>query len=284
MNSLLKIALVDDEQACLEEMSRHCGRFGEDTGYPVETVSFDSGEAFLGSFETGDFDLVFMDVYMKGIDGITTALQMRRQNNSCLLVFLTSSKEFMPDAFSCHAFEYVVKPFPAKRIFDVLSDAVKVLPQNRKYVALVSDRKPVHIFLDEITSAVTDAHYLDITLTGGERLRCRMTMTEFMEKTDCDPRFIPVNKGIAVNVEHILDFEKGCCVMKSGVKYPVRVRDGAKIEQMAREYHFEKIRRRQANFAGHYIPANLTGHSMLNDFGGVCDQPHFAGSQPEEEN
>ncbi len=280
MNSLLKIALVDDEQTCLEEMSRLCGSFGAAAGYPVETASFDSGEAFLASFEAGGFDLVFMDVYMKGIDGIAAALQMRRQNCSCLLVFLTSSSEFMPDAFSCHAFEYVVKPFSAKRIFDVLSDAIRVLPQNRKYVALVSARKPVHIFLDEITSAVTDAHYLNITLAGGEQLRCRMTMTEFMEKTGCDTRFIPVNKGITVNAEYILEFEKGCCAMKNGVKFPVRVRDGAKIEQMARDYHFEKIRRRQADSAGHYVPANLNALSASKGFAKSSARTHFADSRP----
>lgn len=216
----------------------------------TEIVSFVSGEDFLSDFKRNKFSIIFMDIYMEKMDGITAALKMREQDNSCLLIFLTSSADFMPDAFSCHAFEYVVKPFSAKRIFDVLSDAVKVLPQNRKYVALVSDRKPVQIFLNEITSAVTDAHYLDITAADGERLRCRMTMSEFMEKTGCDTRFIPVNKGITVNAEHILEFEKGCCVMKNGVKFPVRVRDGAKIEQMARDYHFEKIRQRQTNSAG----------------------------------
>lgn len=246
----MKIALVDDEPKCLGEMERLCGRFGEDTGCLLETVSFCSGEAFLEAFETGGFDLVFMDVYMEGIDGVAAALKMRRQDQSCLLVFLTSSAEFMPDAFSCHAFEYVTKPFSQKRIFDVLSDAVKVLPQEQRYMELAVDRKSVRVFLDDIASAVTDAHYLDISLADGKRLRCRMTMSEFMEKTGGDARFLPVNKGIAVNAEHILEFERGCCIMESGARFPVRVRDSAKVEQMARDYHFEKIRERQMPSAG----------------------------------
>ncbi len=242
---ILKIALVDDERNCLDEMARLCGDFSAQTGRPVEAVSFTSGEAFLDAFEGGGFSVVFMDIYMDGIDGIAAALQMRGMDSGCLLVFLTSSTEFMPDAFSCHAFEYVTKPFTKERIFDVLSDAVKVLPREQSYVELTADRKTVCLFLDEIASAVTDAHYLDITLTDGRKLRCRMTMTEFMEKIGADPRFIPVNKGIAVNAEHILAFEKGCCIMESGARFPVRVRDSAKVEQKARDYHFEKIRRRQ---------------------------------------
>ena len=54
-----------------------------------------------------------------------------------------------------------------------------------------------------------------------------------MEKTGGDARFIPVNKGITVNAEYILEFENGCCVMESGARFPVRVRDGARIEQAA---------------------------------------------------
>ena len=72
-----------------------------------------------------------------------------------------------------------------------------------------------------------------------------MTMAEFLEKTGSDARFIPVNKGIAVNAEYILAFENGCCVMESGARFPVRVRDSARVEQMARDYNFEKIRSRQ---------------------------------------
>lgn len=256
----MRIALVDDEHACLYEIERLCKNFGSQAGCPVETVLFNSGEAFLAAFDHDAFDLVFMDIYMEGMDGVAAAGQMRRQDSSCVLVFLTSSTEFMPDAFSCHAFEYVTKPFSKERIFAVLSDVLKVLPQKHKYIELAVDRKSVRVFLNEIASVITDAHYLDITLAGGERLRCRMTMSEFMDKTGGDARFIPINKGIAVNAEYIFAFERGCCIMESGAKFPVRVRDNAKVEQMARDYHFDKIRSRQSDFAGHTGQACPVGY------------------------
>lgn len=235
---------MDDEQECLREMGRLCGRFGEAAGYPVETVSFDSGEAFLETYDD-DFDLIFMDIYMDGTDGVTAALEIRRQDTGCLLVFVTSSMDFMPDAFSCHAFEYITKPFSKERIFQVLSDAVKTLPQEEKYIELAADRKTFRVFLNRIVSAVTDAHYVEVTLINGKKLRCRMTMPEFMKKTGGDTRFILINKGITVNAGHILTFENGCCVMENGAIFPVRVRDSAKIEQAALDYNFRNIRSRQ---------------------------------------
>lgn len=241
----MKIALVDDEQECLNEMARLCIDFGLQHHCQIETVSFTNGEDFLNAFEGGGFTVVFMDIYMDGMDGVAAALQMRNQDSGCILVFLTSAVEFMPDAFSCHAFEYIIKPFSPQRIQDVLTDILKVLPPSEKYIKVVCDRKTIPIFLDKIISVTTDAHYLDIMLSEEEQVRCRMTMREFMELTEGDARFILVNKGIVVNADYILEFEDNCCVLENGTRFPTRVRDRLKIEQTARDYHFEKIRSRQ---------------------------------------
>lgn len=180
----MKIALVDDEPICLDEMTRLCSDFGTRYHCQVETVPFLNGEAFLEAFGDGGFSAVFMDIYMDGIDGVAAALKMRGIDSRCVLVFLTSSMDFMPDAFSCHAFEYITKPFSQQRIFQVLTDILKVLPPLQKYIEVISDRKTVQIFLNEIISVITDAHYLDITLSDGEKLRCRMTMSKFVELTE----------------------------------------------------------------------------------------------------
>ena len=250
----MKIALVDDEQKYLDEIAELVREFGAKCCCQMETVPFLSAEAFLEAFEEGGFGAVFMDIYMDGMDGVAAALKLRDIDSRCILVFLTSSTDFMPDAFSCHAFEYITKPFSPQRIFRVLSDILTVMPPLEKYIEVVNARKTVRIFLYEIASVITDAHYLDITLTGGETLHCRMTMPKFVELTGQDPRFLPVNKGITVNAEYILEFENNCCVMENGARFPIRVRDRLQIEQAARDYHFEKIRKRQTHFARHTVP------------------------------
>jgi len=231
--------------------------FGAQHGRQMEIISFISGEAFLEAFKDGGFSAVFMDIYMDGIDGVAAAVKMRSFDNKCVLVFLTSSMDFMPDAFSCHAFEYITKPFSPQRIYQVLTDILEVLPPLQKYIEVVSDRKTVRIFLDEIICAATDAHYLEISLIDGKKLRCRMTMATFLELADRDTRFLPVNKGIIVNADHIIEFEDNCCILENGAQFPIRVRDRLKIEQAARDYHFRKIRERQAHFIEHTLPNGI---------------------------
>lgn len=241
----MKIALVDDEQECLDKMTVYCQSFATHCHCHIEIVTFTNGETFINAFESEDFSVVFMDIYMNGVDGMTAAMKMRKQDSRCILIFLTSSMEFMPDAFSCHAFEYITKPFSAQRITDVMTDILKVLPSMSKYIEIFSDRKNIQVFLKDIVSVVTDAHYLDIELSSKVVFRSRMTMQEFMTKTENDSRFIPVNKGITVNAEYILDFKDKCCILKNGTRFPVRVRDYLKIEQAVQDYNFKKIRNRQ---------------------------------------
>lgn len=253
----MKIALVDDEQKYLDEMAELIRDFGAQHCCRIETVPFLNGEAFLEAFEDGGFSAVFMDIYMDGMDGVATAQKIRGTDSKCVLVFLTSSMDFMPDAFSCHAFEYITKPFSRQRIFQVLTDMLEVIPPMQKYIEVINDRKTVRLFLYEIASVVTDAHYLDISLTGGETLHCRMTMPEFVNLTGGDSRFLAVNKGIMVNAGCILEFTDNCCVLENGAKLPIRVRDRLKIEQAARDYNFRKIRERQAHFAGRPVPESI---------------------------
>lgn len=151
----------------------------------------------------------------------------------------------MPEAFSCHAFEYIVKPFSPQRVKEVLNDAVKVIPAASEYMELYSDRKTFRIALGDIVCTMTDAHYLDVSLSDGTSLRCRMTMRQFSEQTKEDRRFILINKGIIVNADYIADFENNCCILENGVSLPIRVRDRLNIEQAVRNYNFDRIRKKQ---------------------------------------
>ena len=57
----MKIALVDDEQECLEEMAKLISSFSTQHHCHIDTIPFLDGEAFLEVFEAGGFSAVFMD-------------------------------------------------------------------------------------------------------------------------------------------------------------------------------------------------------------------------------
>lgn len=246
----MKIALVDDETSYLTEIEALCRDYGNRQDCPIEIFSFPDGKPFLAALEETQFSIVFMDIYMTDTDGITAAKALREKNPTCILIFLTSSQEFMSQAFACHAFDYISKPIDQRRVEQVLDDARKLLPTTYKYMDLIQDRKKARVFLRDIVYAVKDSHYIEIALSDGSSLRPRMTVEEFFQHTGEDTRFILANRGVILNVDHILAFKDGCCVMKGGARLPMRVKEAKRIEQAVMDHNFEMIRRRQ-NMEGH---------------------------------
>lgn len=240
----MKIALVDDEQIHIDDMTRICREFGAENDIELDIYAFPDGESFLASLDKHIYSIVFMDIFMDGMDGVAAAKSFRQWDSGCILIFLTSCGERMPEAFSCHAFEYIMKPFDDKRVKDVLTDAVKLLPAS-KYIEVYSGRRNVRLLLSDISYAVSDAHYICIGLADGTELRCRMTAGEFMEQIGNDRQFISINKGIIVNAEMVTGFDNSCCLLENGARFPIRIRDRLAIEQAVQDYNFGKIRSRQ---------------------------------------
>lgn len=241
----MRIAIVDDEKRCREELARQLLAFGEGQRCRLDPVPFHSAEAFFEALGQERFPMVFMDVFMEGMDGVAAAAKLRETDKRCLLIFLTSSEEYRPDALSVHAFEYIVKPFSPDRFAAVLADALAVLPPETKYIEVVSGRRTVPLPLEDILSAVTDAHYVDIALADGSAVRSRMTIQEFLALTQGDPRFITVNKGIVLNADRVARIEGSCCVMENGTRFPIRVRDRFQVERAVDDYRCSQIRGRQ---------------------------------------
>lgn len=241
----MKIAIVDDEERCRTELGPLLQAAGEAYGCRIDLAAFPGAEEFLDALRRERFDLVFMDIFLAGMDGVAAAARLWASDKRCLLVFLTSSQDFRQDAFAVHAFDYLTKPVTPERVANLLGDALSVLPQEEKYIEVASGRKTVTLLLRNVASVVTDAHYVDIRLVDGGTVRSRMTIQEFLDLTGNDPRFLPINKGIVVNAEAVAQVEGACCVMVDGARLPVRVRDRAQVEQAVRDYHFAKIRSSQ---------------------------------------
>lgn len=72
-----------------------------------------------------------------------------------------------------------------------------------------------------------------------------MTAAEFLARTGEDDRFFLANRGIILNVGHIVSFEDGCCIMEGGAALPMRVKEARLVERAVMNRSFETIRRRQ---------------------------------------
>lgn len=74
---------------------------------------YDNAPAALNKLETGDIDVLVLDINLPGIDGITFAgtLKALPARAAPRVILISGSREYAVDGYKVDAVDYLVKPF-----------------------------------------------------------------------------------------------------------------------------------------------------------------------------
>ena len=147
-----KVLIVDDRRGIRLTLAGII----EDQGYEVAAAE-DGFQAIEAATET-DFDLIFMDIQMPGINGVQTYREIKQIRPESIVVMMTgfAVEELVKDALDEGVFSVIYKPFDTDRVVKLV-EAV-----HRTVVILVvddrsSDRKTLRMVLDENGYRVAEA-------------------------------------------------------------------------------------------------------------------------------
>jgi two-component system nitrogen regulation response regulator NtrX len=115
------VLIVDDESGVRSAL----GGVLRDEGYLVEAV--DSGEACLEKTLRAAFDVIILDIWLPGMDGLSTLarLQERRVDASVVMISGHGNIESAVRAIKNGAFHFVEKPLSLEKTVLVVANAVK---------------------------------------------------------------------------------------------------------------------------------------------------------------
>lgn len=65
----MNIAIIDDIASDAEQLKRIITSYFENRQIPTEIRYFSSAEAFFDDYRPGNFQILFLDIYMDGITG-----------------------------------------------------------------------------------------------------------------------------------------------------------------------------------------------------------------------
>ena len=128
----MRVFIVDDDRDHAESIADVLTMRG------FETELAYSGEAGLARFREADFDIVFMDVKLPGMNGVETFFQFRKVKPDVKVMLMTgfSLEQLVAQAVENGALGVLRKPFEIGELLDVL-DQVK--PRG---MVLVADDDP----------------------------------------------------------------------------------------------------------------------------------------------
>ena len=237
----LRFAVVEDrlpDAQRLESLLRLA--FGG--GQPLVCDHYESGDAFLAAFPSKNYQVVFLDICMEGTNGIETARILRRTDPDLLLVFVTSSPEYVWDAFPVHPFDYLLKPYREEKLFQLADELRRVLFRAEPELEVRIARQQVHLPLRKIQYAMAQNHYVRIVSDDGE-CRAVSTFSQVEQLLRAQENFIVCNRGVILNMYKVLRLDSDCFEMLDGIRLPVRQKDKNTLFAQFTQYQFRHMRR-----------------------------------------
>ena len=237
----LRFAVVEDrlpDAQRLESLLRLA--FGG--GQPLVCDHYESGDAFLAAFPSKNYQVVFLDICMEGTNGIETARILRRADPDLLLVFVTSSPEYVWDAFPVHPFDYLLKPYREEKLFQLADELRRVLFRAEPELEVRIARQLVHPPLRKIQYAMAQNHYVRIVSDDGE-CRAVSTFSQVEQLLRAQENFIVCNRGVILNMDKVLRLDGDAFEMLDGTHLPVRLKDKNTLFAQFTQYQFRHMRR-----------------------------------------
>jgi two-component system nitrogen regulation response regulator NtrX len=136
------VLIVDDEPGVRTAL----GGVLRDEGYSVEAVS--SGEACLERMTRGAVDLIVLDVWLPGMDGLATLARLRERQVDAQIVLISGhgNIESAVRAIKLGAFDFVEKPLSLEKTVLVVRNALRqrrLEAENRALRARVDRHQPM---------------------------------------------------------------------------------------------------------------------------------------------
>jgi len=223
----VKAIVVDDEPILAQELSSLIGKVWPE----LEVIDvLNNGEQALRVILKENPDIVFLDIRMPELDGLSLLERLEGRESNPLIVFTTAYEKYAVDAFDRDAVDYLLKPIDEKRL-EKSVDRLKEKMESRnngngvdqisaEVIAEILRKmniEPQKQYLEWIKASIRDNVHLvsvqDIIFfraadkytevhTGDEEYIIRTSIKELNDQLD-PTKFWQINRGTLVNSAYI---------------------------------------------------------------------------------
>ena len=221
---MIRIALCDDEQKMLDEVSAQLEKYAMRANkQELELFPFVSAAALRSALEDGTaFDVFVLDVYIGDEMGTALARDIRKRGCESPIVFLTSSVEHAPESYEMGTLRYLIKPINPQKLYEAMDAALASAEKiGKRLIKLKTENGVESVNATHIVYSEAHAHYQYVTLDGGEQLRVRMTVSELYTLLAPHGGFLRVGSAYVINLRNVKNVSTAEVHMYRDITVPI---------------------------------------------------------------
>ncbi len=215
----LSIAICEDVPAERELLLSLARDWARGAGARVFLEAFASAEALVFHRAGGkEFDLLLLDIGMRGMSGMELARELRAQGCGAQIVFITGYADCMAEGYDVGALHYLLKPVSREKLFSVLDRARAHLPKPRRAVLLPCGDGVARLFAEEILYAEVFSHSM-VFHADGTHFEARMTVAQ--AQAALGEGFVRCHRSYIVNLCRVRQIRKTDLLLDDGRTVPL---------------------------------------------------------------
>ena len=239
--NVIHIAIVDDVQEDRVLLIDKIDGYMLKNNLSYELCEYKSSEEFLNVFRAKDFDIVFMDIYMGGMNGIEAAAQLRAYDRECRLIFLSVSQEHIWQAVSLGICHYIIKPFTDTNFQQAMTNCCLLPEYTVSTLEVICDKKNLILDTGKILYINKVGRNILIHMTQ-QTFTVKGTFTQITQPLLEDKRYLISIQGVLVNMDKIADLTGNVFIMQNGEQVPINMRRKKMIQEAYQNYLMKQIR------------------------------------------
>ena len=217
---MLRIAICDDEQTCLDKTQAMLEQYGADNGLEFAAETFFGSSALLDCVESGErYDIYLLDIYMPGVSGMSVATELRSKGVRSPIIFLTSSTEHAVEAFGVDATHYLLKPYTQQLFFAAMDKAMQsIFSHTEESIVLKIDGAYQNVPVDRIVYCEANNNHQRLRMKDDSELIVRMTASELYKMLESFRCFYRCGRAYIFNFNYIKKIASNTVVLKNGTE------------------------------------------------------------------
>lgn len=201
----MKIAIVEDNEEASQKLIRALNDCCQTYQVPLDITLYKDGIEIIDAYK-GHFDVIYFDVEMPIMDGMTAAKKIRKIDDQVLIVFLTNYVQWAVEGYSVEAADFLLKPLSKFHFEEHFKKILSRIQKNPKEIFTLKTSAGIRkIFLDDLFFVESEGHYLHFHSAAGT-----YTILESLKNIEAqlsNKDFFRCNNGYLVNLRYVRSIE-----------------------------------------------------------------------------
>lgn len=235
---MITVAVCDDNAVFAEQLNQWIQDYGREKRLEFATEVYSSAEELLADIEAGrGFELMFLDIEMKGMNGVSLGLRLRELSFQTLLVYVSGYDQYFRQLFEVEPFRFLSKPLERAMLYEVLERAAQRIGKERRQTYTFRfGKNVVNLLCRDILYLESRQRKVTVHTAHGEY--------EFYHKLDEVERelaavsslFVRIHKAYLVNLEQVEAFQYDKLALRDGTILNISEANRARVRSRFWDY------------------------------------------------